>query len=249
MTAPIDYAFLHGGGQGSWVWDATIAALAAQSGGGRALALDIPGCGTKRGRQTDQLTLDEVAAELIADLERSGMRDIVLVGHSQAGTVLPALLRRRPDLFRKLIYVSCCAPLPGQTIMQMIGTSRHGERDDEVGWPGDPTGAPGALYSQMFCNDMEAGEAKAFLERLGQDVWPPQAYAATDWSYEGLDAAPAAFVVCLRDGILPPPWQERFAERLNAKRLARIDAGHQVMNSRPHALAEILRLEAEGSLA
>ncbi|MEO6716203.1 MAG: hypothetical protein ABIM50_03015 [Novosphingobium sp.] len=27
-----DFAFLHGGGQGSWVWDETIAAMKAQSG-------------------------------------------------------------------------------------------------------------------------------------------------------------------------------------------------------------------------
>jgi hypothetical protein len=52
VSAPVDYALLHGGGQGSWVWDETIAALGVQGGGtfGRALALDAPGCGAKRGR-------------------------------------------------------------------------------------------------------------------------------------------------------------------------------------------------------
>ena len=54
----------------------------------------------------------------------------------------------------------------------------------------------------------------------------------------------ASYVVCLRDGSLPVAWQETFATRLKAHRRARIDAGHQVMNTRPHALAEILRLEA-----
>ena len=41
MNAGIDYAFLHGGGQGSWVWEQTIAALECQTNGafGRALAL------------------------------------------------------------------------------------------------------------------------------------------------------------------------------------------------------------------
>jgi hypothetical protein len=51
-------------------------------------------------------------------------------------------------------------------------------------------------------------------------------------------------VVCLKDNILPVRWQEIFAERFKAERLARIDAGHQAMNTRPHALAEILRHEA-----
>ncbi|MFD2134238.1 hypothetical protein ACFSLT_01475 [Novosphingobium resinovorum] len=39
-------------------------------------------------------------------------------------------------------------------------------------------------------------------------------------------------------------WQERFADRLHARRLHRIDAGHQVMNTRPEALAEVLLAEA-----
>jgi pimeloyl-ACP methyl ester carboxylesterase len=48
-----DIAFLHGGGQGRWVWYETIAAIAQQSGGAaRCLALDGPGCGAKRDRST-----------------------------------------------------------------------------------------------------------------------------------------------------------------------------------------------------
>jgi pimeloyl-ACP methyl ester carboxylesterase len=71
-----------------------------------------------------------------------------------------------------------------------------------------------------------------------------QSYAHTDWSYDHLGAVPASFVVCLRDGILPVAWQETFAERFRCQRLVRIDAGHQVMTTRPHALAEVLRHEA-----
>src|SRR5215470_14913762 len=88
-----NYVFLHGGGQGSWVWDDTIAALARQTDGqyGRSLALDIPGCGSKRGRVTDSLTVPDIVAELIADIEKAALEDVVLVGHSQAGTMLPLL--------------------------------------------------------------------------------------------------------------------------------------------------------------
>ena len=50
MSNPVDFAFLHGGGQGSWVWRETIAALHQQTAGafGRATTLDAPGCGAKR---------------------------------------------------------------------------------------------------------------------------------------------------------------------------------------------------------
>src|SRR2546425_6562265 len=138
--APVDYAFLHGGGQGSWVWKETIAALHRQADGkfGRALALDIPGCAEKRGRDISDLSPDDVAAELLADLERANMKEVILVGHSNAGTMLPRLAEKRPALFRRLVYVSCCAPLPGQNVLQMMGSSQHGSKDDEVGFPLDP---------------------------------------------------------------------------------------------------------------
>lgn len=247
MSQAYDYAFLHGGGQGGWVWDETIEALGLQTGDGfgRALRLDVPGCGTKRGRTTEAVTVDDIAAELIADVEAAGLREVVLVGHSQAGCILPKMAKLRPDLFRRLVYVSCSSPLPGQTVAEMIGAGVHGENPDEVGWPVDPTThSMEERYLIMFCNDMTRLQTAGFMAKLGHDAWPMQSYAHTDWGYDHLGAVPASYVVCLRDGILPVMWQEKFAERYRCERLVRVDAGHQAMNTRPHALAEVLRHEA-----
>ncbi|MDB5970609.1 MAG: putative hydrolase or acyltransferase of alpha/beta superfamily [Hydrocarboniphaga sp.] len=242
-----DYVFVHGGGQAGWVWQETIAALHQQTAGkfGRALALDAPGCGEKRGRDTEALDVDAVVTEFVADISASGLKDIVLVGHSQAGTILPRLVEKRPDLFRRLVYVSCIAPMPGQSILQQMGSGLHGSNKDQVGWPFDPkTVDARKRFPLMFCNDMNEAETAAFLAKLGQDTWPAQTMAASDWRYEHLGRVPSTYLVCLRDGILPLAWQETFAARLKTERQVRIDAGHQVMNTRPQALAEALRYEA-----
>lgn len=244
-----DYAFLHGGGQGSWVWQETIEALRRQTDDafGRALALDVPGCGEKRGRATDGLSLDEVARELVSDIENAGMKQVVLVGHSQGGQAMVFMLRHRPELFRRAVYVSCSIPLPGQNVSEMIGKGAHGSNGDEVGWPFEPSAVTdmNERFALMFCNDMTAEQKSAFLGKLGKDMWPMRSYTETNWSCNHLDIVPASFVACLQDAILTVPWQEKFAERLKASRRIRIDAGHQVMTTRPHALAEILRHEAE----
>jgi len=244
--AAIDFAFLHGGGQGGWVWDETIAALRQQTNGEvRTFALDVPGCGVKRGRDTAELTVDDVTVELLSDLTNAGMEDIILVGHSQAGTIMPRLTQMRPDLFRRLIYVSCSSPLPGQTILQMMGTCLHGESEDEVGWPTESKARDvRERYPRMFCNDMTEAETAAFLAKLDRDAWPMKSYAETNWRYDHLDHTPATYVVCSRDGILPVAWQEKFADRFKARRVVRLDAGHQAMSTRPHALAELLLREA-----
>ena len=244
MSDRVDYAFLHGGGQGSWVWEETIAALHRQSDArfGRALALDVPGCGTKRDRDTTVLTADDVVTELLDDISTAELHDVLLVGHSQAGQMLPLLVERRPDLFRRLVYVSCAAPLPGQTIVQMVG--------EEIGWPLDPeTSSNEERWRVMFCNDMAEAQASDFISRLGFDMWPDLVTFGTDWRYDHLGAVPSTYVLCLQDGILPFAWQEKFATRFKVDHRISIDAGHQVMNSRPHSLAEVLRLEAANEVS
>ncbi|HEX7853560.1 MAG TPA: alpha/beta hydrolase [Sphingobium sp.] len=247
MSGTMNFAFLHGGGQGDWVWQETIAALRLQAPStiGACLGLNAPGCGDKRGRASEDLSIEDVARELVADIEAAGLTDVILVGHSQAGQAIPFMAQMRPDLFRRLVYVTCSLPLPGQTVMQMIGTGVQGANDAEVGWPCDPRTTPAEeRYRMMFCNDMDDVEATDFLGRVGGDNWPARTYAATDWQFGNLGAVPATFVLCLRDLSLPLAWQERFADRLKVEHRVALDAGHQAMNSRPHALAEILRFEA-----
>lgn len=245
----MNFAFLHGGGQGGWVWQETINALRAQAGAEthNILLLDAPGCGAKRDRNTEGLTLEDVADELVRDIEESGLRDVILTGHSQAGQAMALMVARRPDIFRRLVYVSCSIPLPGQSVQQMIGIGVQGSNPNEVGWPLDPaTTTMEERYGVMFCNDMDKAQQHAFLSSLGQDQWPLATYGFTNWSCDQLGAVPSTFVLCLRDQILPPVWQEVFAQRFKVERIVRVDAGHQVMNTRPHALAEVLRHEVRG---
>lgn len=246
MAREAHFAFLHGGGQGGWVWDETIAAMRAQSGGAhRYLALDVPGCGAKRGRDTADIGFDAIVDELVADVQAAGLRDVVLVGHSQAGTVMPRMAQADPGLFRQVIHVSTIAPDPGADVIEMSARRMTADRSDAVNRSFFDEAMPAAeRFGLKFCNDMAPGQAAAFLAKLGADNWPRSSYEVSDWDYATPPAGPVSYVLCLRDAVLTLPWQERFAERLGATSLLRIDAGHQAMNSRPQGLAEILLAQA-----
>lgn len=240
-----DFAFLHGGGQGGWVWAETIGEMQALGGESlRCLALDAPGCGAKRGRDTSAIPFAAIAEELVADIRAAGLSDVVLVGHSQAGMTMPDMARIAPDLFRRLVFVTCSAPLDGVSTIEQMGGGLHGSHPDQVGWPVDPASTPMAeRFRAMFCNDMDETGAEAFLARLGQDQWPPCCYTQRDWQRDHLAAMPVSYVVCEADMSLPVAWQERFAARLHADRIVRMGAGHQAMNTRPRELAAILLAE------
>ena len=241
----MDFVFLHGGGQGGWIWDETIAAMKIQTGGefGRALALDAPGCGAKRGQNTKHIDTTDIAEELIGDIERANFADVVMVGHSQAGTEIPLMLKLRPNLFQRVIHLASAAPAPGKTLMtfneELYPPRPKPQAHEEIF----------ALMRHLLCNDMPDEAAAAFMAKMGKDSWPPLTYAKTDWIYDDEPSKhPTTYIQTLEDTGLPIPIQEIFAKRLKADRTVRIDAGHQAHNSRPHAVAEIVLQEARRAI-
>ncbi len=245
---PREIVLLHGGAQGSWVWAETIAAIRLEAGDVpvRIVTLDVPGCGEKRGRDTTAMSVPDVLAELACELDSHDVSNALLVGHSQAGTLLPGLAAARPNRVERLAYFACAAPGQGQSLVQMMGRGVQGTDKNTVGWPLDPaTTSPADLFHAAFCNDMDAEIARGFATKLGQDNWPEACGNDwTSWHYEDVRHIPATYIIALADGILPVAWQERFAARLNADRVVRLDSGHQGMNTRPFSLAEILIAEA-----
>lgn len=241
-----DFIFLHGGGQGSWIWDETIEALNQQSGGSaRCLALDVPGCGTKRGRDTSELAFDDIVAELAADIAAAGLRKPVIVGHSQAGQVLPKLQALTPGGFARQVYVSCIAQAPNNNNADMMTAQIESDPEGPLAAVfNNPDLDPLERFRVMFVNDMTKPDQDAFLAKLMKDAWPAIAYTETNWSYDHLAGVPSTYVVCLQDQVLTPHWQRIYAERFHCDRIVQIDAAHQVQNTRPHALAEVLLVEA-----
>ncbi|UVO54274.1 alpha/beta fold hydrolase [Sphingomonas sp. SUN039] len=243
MTGRPAFALLHGGGQGSWVWDDVVALLRAD--GARVLALDVPGCGVKRGRDVATLDADAVATELVEDMRAADLSDAILVGHSLAGAILPRVAAIAPELIRRLVYITCTAPAPGISFRGQMGTGLQGSNPDEVGWPVDPaTHSADARYRLMFCNDMDPDFATDFLAQMGKDDWPMDVLTRSDHRYDHLAATPSTYIVCERDNGLRPTWQRRFAERLHCARIVSLDSGHQAMTTQPERLAEMLLAEA-----
>jgi pimeloyl-ACP methyl ester carboxylesterase len=243
----MDYVFLHGGGQGGWVWEPLIDAMKMQSKSafGRALALDAPGCGAKRDRNTDGVTVEMIADELVSDVEQSGFKDIFIIGHSQAGTVIPMMLERRPDLFSRALYLACVAPAPGKTVQSFRTELFPGE---EMPMKATPEEAYRMTRFYM-CNDMDEAEGDAFMAKMGKDSWPPLSYAKNDWVYDDTPAPrPTIYAKMLQDPGVPVQLQDIFARRLKADRIVCMDCGHGPMQSRPHGFAEIVLREARGAI-
>ena len=242
-----NFVFLHGGNHGSWCWYRLIEALQSQC-NGQFLALDIPGCGTKRAQPSEGISLSEVATELINEVRQAGIQQAVLVGHSMAGAVMPYLAQQAPSLFSRLVFVTACVPRLGESVMQTMGTSLRGLDPEVVGYPLDPATTDAlALMRAMFAPGLSHKDVQWLLEECAHDHWP-MSLAAEPLSVELHKLKiPKTYIVTERDPILPPAWQGRFAERAGAENQFSIDAAHEVFLSHPVELADaILRALGEG---
>jgi pimeloyl-ACP methyl ester carboxylesterase len=118
------FVLVHGGGNGPWKWELLEPELVAR--GHTTLTVDMP---VDRNDVGMDGYIDAVCDQMAAGLEDD--RDIVLVGHSLAGHVIPYVANRHP--VQALVFL--CAALPGdydQTDSPADGQPPPGLRADDA---------------------------------------------------------------------------------------------------------------------
>lgn len=204
-----------------------------------ALAVDLPG----RGRTPAQLcdvTLGAFAAHTANEISARDLREVVLVGHSMAGAVLPGIVQAIPERIDRLVWISCVVPDHGRSVLEAlanpeieaIATAAAADNAQPVG-PLDPT-----LADVLFCNDMNDVERAWTIARLV----PESARVTVEpVDLRGLrHPIPRSWVRLLQDQGVTPSMQDRFAATVGGCDVIDLDAGHMAMISRPAELAAIL---------
>ena len=123
------FVLIHGGAHGAWCWARLFPHLEAP-----ALALDLPGRGA-RPADLDAVTCDSFADSAAADIERAGLSDAILVGHSMAGLTLPRVAARIPQRLAQLVFVSCVVPPHGKAVLDVLAGTAKELTDARVGQP------------------------------------------------------------------------------------------------------------------
>jgi pimeloyl-ACP methyl ester carboxylesterase len=239
-----DIVLVHGGHHGAWCWDAVVESLRTLGYEGNIHTPDVPGCGSKRGRDTDRLKLADIAEELNDELTALDTRNALLVGHSMAGVVLPLMLDNRPDLFSSACFLTTSIPQNGESIRDLFGTELRGVDQTRLGWPASPEAGLESFFAAMFAPDMTPEQFDLVLKNALEDVWPACASAEAVYRSGFPGSVNVSYVVTERDPILPPAWQGRFAERLGVARLYSIDTPHEPFITHPDLLADLLMTEA-----
>ena len=99
------FCLVHGACQGAWVWDLLIPHLKAQ--GHKTIAMDLP-------IEDPDATLSDYVDAVLMALPKTA-EDVILVGHSMAGVVIPLVAARYR--VRQLVFIGSLLPHPGVSVL------------------------------------------------------------------------------------------------------------------------------------
>jgi pimeloyl-ACP methyl ester carboxylesterase len=237
MTLP-DLVLVHGGAHAADCWDPTIAELACQEPELRVLAVDLPG----RGRNPADLanvTLADWVDSVVADVEKAGFQDIVVVGHSMAGLTVPGVVTRLgPSRVRELILAAAFVPPQGSTVVEVLRgplapLARLGVRVNKS------FAMPTVAARLAFCNGMSRDQRAFALARIYAESSRVIAEAVDRRDLP--DQVPRTWIMTSRDRALSMRQQRGCIEALGGvDTLICLDTCHDLMVSEPRRLAEIL---------
>ena len=222
---------VHGGTKTSTMWDDLGRHLRSPW-----LAVDLPG---RRYRPADLSTVtgDDWALAVQRDIEALG--EVVLVGHSSGGYVIPAVAARAPEQVRRLVFVAATVPAEGTRPVDYLKPGLKEMTLDSEQYLFESTAGrtiggfrPGEEPVETELEVVENGP------RLGHEA-PGPLFAPFTW--QGVPASlPRTFVRCLGDRVIPPDLADVMVANMGGADVIDIDAGHDVAAEQPQALAATL---------
>ena len=225
---------VHGGGFAASCWELVLPLLETP-----AIAVDLPGRGSRPG-DLAEITVDDFAAAVVADIEATGWDQVVLVGHSLAGITLPRVADLVPERLAHMVFVACTVPAQGRSTLEALDGDLRDRAQARVAGGADQQVDRHSTVG-LLANDLDEGQVDYMLGRMVPEA-PAAITAPSDLS--GL-AHPIGrtWVRCLRDAIVPVAVQDRYIIELGGAAgvdVVDLDAGHMAMIGRPGELAGIV---------
>ncbi len=197
------------------------------------VAVDLPGRGRRSSVELNTVGIEASVDAIVEDVGE--WEDIVLVGHSLAGVVLPAAAAALGGRVACLVFVSAAVPPDGGSVLDSTSAElRRTVMDTLVEGVYRPEGPEAARY---LCNYMD-DEATAFTLSCRVDESIRLLSEPVDLA--AVSSVPCVYVRLTRDITLKPSAQEAAIAALGSPRVVDLEAGHMGMISRPVALAHII---------
>lgn len=229
-----NYLLIHGAMRGAWLWDKLMPLL--MKGGGNPIAIDLPGHGYRKA-EGSFVTMSNYISDVIDFIRKENLRDLVLVGHSMSGIVISKVAEEVPERIKHLVYLAAVVPKDNEALIDLLIKERQETLGKLRGKAKEVFGTLEQLRP-MYFTDTEGEEKEFYLRQLTPQPLAVFFEKITFKEFPKIDI-PKTYILGLRDKSLPPDLTRKFAERLGVIPVE-IDAGHDMMVSRPDEVAKVL---------
>ncbi|GHJ91452.1 esterase [Streptomyces sp. NE5-10] len=225
----VNYVLVAGARLGSWAWDEVVPYLEAAGHGVHPLTLS--GLAEKQGVPAGQQTHVQ---DIVDEVERQDLREVVLVGHSYSGIPVGQAAERLGDRLAGVVFVDSSVPADGEAFVSSWpdgeATLRASLAENGGFWPV----APATHFEDHGLTDEQ-------IARIVRGSTPHPGATLTEPAVleRPLDHLPATYIKCT---LGDPEPSDDAAKLLGGEgwRLVEMDTGHWPMFSRPRELAQIL---------
>lgn len=243
------YCLVHGAGQGIWCWERLIPELEAQ--GHKTITMNLP-------IDDPSASLSDYANTVMQSLQKVD-DDIILVGHSMAGMIIPIVAIQRP--ISKLVFLAALLPQIGMSGLDQFYDEVDPNMLQEIGYK-----PPSAslfeqlndepdMYNPASLTKQQASQDETLaMECYFHDCQPDVAH----WAFSNLqdqrslsyltEVTPLqtlpdveyTYIVCTDDRIVSPKWSKYAARKRLGVEAIELSGGHYPHISHPVQLAEVL---------
>ncbi|WP_243224925.1 alpha/beta fold hydrolase [Microbacterium sp. CIAB417] len=244
---------LHGAGLNAHTWDTTILRL-----GVPALAIDLAGHGDSSWRDDVDYSARTLAADIAEALPHWSHAPVVLVGQSLGGLTAAALASAHPELVRDVIVVDITPGIDASgpaALREFFRVSDFADRDELVeralafGLGGSREDTErGVFFNSRIREDGRVEwkhhfahlAARVFAEPQGGSAAPGAVLSTDGWDDLAGVSAPLTLVRATR-GYVTSADADDYRRRLPRADLVEIDATHNVQETAPDVLADLIR--------
>ncbi|WP_306312980.1 alpha/beta fold hydrolase [Streptomyces hydrogenans] len=225
----VNYVLVAGARLGSWAWDEVVPYLGAAGHG--VYPLTLSGLAEKQGVPAGQQTHVQ---DIVDEVERQDLREVVLVGHSYSGIPVGQAAERLGDRLAGVVFVDSSVPADGEAFVSSWpdgGVTLRASLAENGGfWP--------VALATHFEDHGLTDEQIARIVR-GSTPHPGATLTEPAVLERPLDHLPATYVKCT---LGDPEPSDDVTKLLGGEnwRLIEMDTGHWPMFSQPRELAQIL---------
>jgi pimeloyl-ACP methyl ester carboxylesterase len=235
-TLVTTFVLIHGGGHGGWCWRWTADELRRR--GHEVHAPTLTGFGERAHLAACASSFETFVDDVVGVLTYEDLHDVVLVGHSMGGTIVPRVAEVAPERIARVVWLTAAVCDDGEMLLDAIPQSPWIAAAVTI--EADGTARTDAELI-LDANIHDGTPEQRAIVRARHCAYPPHALVEPGRLSAFLALGlPTAYVVTTDDRTVEPHVQRRMADRLPGAARAEVVAGHDCMITRPEEVARAL---------